>query len=60
MNKIKFGLRNAYYSKISFNNYGEHTYIESVAIPGAVNLSLSGNGNSTDFFKFQHHFIQIY
>lgn len=50
MNKVKFGLRNVYYSKITIGQNNAYTYGTPVAIPGAVNLSLSPSGDSTDFY----------
>lgn len=49
-NKVKFGLRNVYYSKITVGAGGAITYGTPVAIPGAVNLSGSPVGDSNDFF----------
>ena len=50
MSKVKFGLRNVHYSKITVNASGEYSYAEPVRIPGAVNLSASASGDSNDFF----------
>lgn len=50
MNKIKYGLRNVYYSKITVGNDNSYTYATPVAIPGAVNLSASASGDSNDFY----------
>lgn len=50
-NKIKYGLRNVYYAKITtVSTTGVPTYGTPVSIPGAVNLSLSPNGEGTDFY----------
>ena len=48
-NKVKFGLRNVYYSVITESN-GTITYGTPVAIPGAVNLSLDIVGDREDFY----------
>ena len=48
--KVKFGLRNVYFSKITVNAQGEYTYATPKKMPGAVNLSASASGDSNDFF----------
>lgn len=48
-NKVKFGLRNVYYSVITETN-GQVSYGTPVAIPGAVNLSLDTVGDKEDFY----------
>lgn len=48
--KVKFGLRNVHYSKITVGSNGQYTYETPVKIPGAVNLSASASGDSNDFF----------
>ena len=48
-NKVKFGLKNVYYSKITVTG-GVYTYATPVAIAGAVNLSLDASGDETNFF----------
>lgn len=50
MNKVKFGLRNVYYSKITLGEGDTYTYATPVAINGAVSLSLSPSGDTTEFF----------
>lgn len=49
-NKIRFGLRNVYYSVITEESTDKFTYSAPVAIPGAVNLSLSPTGETNDFY----------
>lgn len=49
-NKIKYGLRNVYYAKATEGVGGALTYVTPVAIPGAVNLSLSQEGESNPFY----------
>lgn len=48
-NKVKFGLKNVYYSKITESG-GNITYGTPKAIAGAVNLSLDASGDETNFF----------
>lgn len=49
MNKVKFGLRNVHYAKMTITE-NVMSYSDPVAIPGAVNLSLSPSGDTEDFF----------
>ena len=44
-NKVRFGLKNVYYSVLSGSTYGT-----PVAIPGAVNLDMSPSGDTTRFY----------
>lgn len=49
-NKIKYGLRSVYYAKATPTTTGSLTYATPVAIPGAVNLSLSAEGEANPFY----------
>lgn len=49
MNKVKFGLRNVTYSKVTVVA-GDETYSTPVAIPGAVSISLAPAGDTAEFF----------
>ena len=49
-NKVKYGLRNVVYAVITEGEGGTISYGTPVAIPGAVNLSLSAVGDNTDFY----------
>ena len=49
-NKVKFGLKNVYYATITEDGQGNETYATPVAIPGAVSMSLSPSGDTTEFY----------
>lgn len=46
MGKVKFGLKNVHIAPMK----NDGTYEEAFAIPGAVNLSLDAEGDSSDFY----------
>ena len=49
-NKVKFGLSNCYMAPFTIGNDGTYSYGEPIAVPGAVNLSLSPSGDTNDFY----------
>ena len=49
MPKVKFGFKNAYYSKITATD-GAITYGTPVKLNGAVSMSLSPAGNEVEFY----------
>ena len=49
-NKIKYGIKNVYYAVATISSTGTATYSTSVQLPGAVNISLSAEGDSTPFY----------
>lgn len=49
-NKIKYGLKSVYYAKATIASDNSATYSTPVALPGAVNISLSPQGDTSDFY----------
>lgn len=49
-NKIKYGVKNVYYAKITEGAGGAITYGTPVALKGAVSISLSQVGDVNDFY----------
>lgn len=50
-NKIKYGLKNVYYAIATIDtSTGHATYDDPVRLPGAVNLSMDPEGESSSFF----------
>lgn len=49
-NKVKYGLRNVYYAVATFEDNGAVSYGTPKPIPGAVNMSLEAQGETTPFY----------
>lgn len=57
-NKVKYGLRNVHYAPQNTGQDGAITFEEPVPIPGAVNLSLSAQGDISPFYADDIVFFQ--
>jgi len=49
-NKVKYNLKNVHYALLTYDQQGQPQYGTPVAIPGAVNLSLSHTGDPENFY----------
>lgn len=49
-NKVKFGFKNCYYAPITVGAGGAITYGTPVTLKGAVSMSLSASGETTEFY----------
>ncbi len=58
-NKVKFGLKNVHYATVTFAADGTPTYATPVAIPGAVNLSLSKSSEDAVFYADDGVYFEI-
>lgn len=59
INKVRYGLKNVHYATVTFGTDGTPTYATPVAIPGAVNLSLSRSGSTVNFYADDDVYFEI-
>ena len=52
-NKVRFGLKNCYYAKATFDEDGNVTYGKPVRLPGAVSIGLDPEGESENFYALE-------
>ena len=58
-NKVKYGLKNVHYATVTFANDSTPTFGTPVAIPGAVDLALSRNGDVYEFYADDGVYFEI-
>ena len=58
-NKVKYGLKNVYYSLITFGAENAVSFATPVAIPGAVDMSLSRNGDTYEFYADDGVYFEV-
>ena len=58
-NKVRYGLKNAYYASVTFASDGTPTYGTPVAIPGAVSISLSKSGDTYNFYADDGSYFEL-
>jgi phi13 family phage major tail protein len=49
-NKVKFGLKNCHYAKVTLDENNEASFATPVALPGSVSLSLEAEGENEPFY----------
>lgn len=49
-NKVRYNLCNVHYAKLTVESSGAEAFAKPVKIPGAVNLSMSPEGDTTPFY----------
>ena len=49
-NKIRYGIKNCYYAVATISSTNTATYSSPVALPGAVSISLSAEGDTSPFY----------
>lgn len=58
--KVKYGLCNVHIAKMSTNENGDIVYDKPFRIPGAVNLTLSAEGDKTPFYADNSEYHSSY
>lgn len=58
-NKVHFGLKNVHYALITYSSSGVPSWGTPAAVPGAVNLTLTKESNSTDFYADDSRYYRV-
>lgn len=58
-NKVKYGLKNVHYAVITFGEGNAVSFGTPVAIPGAVDMSLSKSGDTYEFYADDGVYFEI-
>ena len=58
-NKVRFGLKNCYYAKATFDEDGNVSYAKPIRLPGAVSIGLDPEGESENFYADDQVFVVL-
>lgn len=58
-NKVKYGLKNVHYAVATFGDNGAVSFATPVAIPGAVDMSMTKNGDTYEFYADDGVYFEI-